>query len=295
MPNAPSGLSELFYAPRGWTWGSLKIGESKPIRYGVASPPTTPRGSVLILSDRSEPAEVWFETANDLMAKGYAVWVLEASSVEALDPGKGVLSSMIRDIVRPRAGQALVLVGDGLGATAAMRALTEGGVPGVSAVMLQRPELKIAGINAPISADQAETVAEWAEKLHLGALVLPGDGQLGMPGEAARSPDPKRTALAAAWRRSDPALRLKGATWGWLWAYDSAAHRARAPTLLARIKTPVIMAAPDDTLAAVCAEISTCLPRSDFGAAPHLETDVARNAWMTELTRQLERYRTARP
>ena len=65
LPHAPGSLSPRFYAPPGWAWGRIVLADRTELRYGVASPPVVPRGSVLVLPDRDEPAEVWFETEND--------------------------------------------------------------------------------------------------------------------------------------------------------------------------------------------------------------------------------------
>src|SRR5262249_31672451 len=73
----PPGLAERFYPPEDWAWGFLQVGDAPAQRYGVAAPPVTPRADVLILPDYGESAETWFETARDLTASGYVVWVLE--------------------------------------------------------------------------------------------------------------------------------------------------------------------------------------------------------------------------
>src|SRR3569832_916048 len=66
----PPGLEHRFYPPQGWTWGLLKIGTAPPVRYGVAAPASTARSQVLILPGYGEPAEAWFEIANELIAHG---------------------------------------------------------------------------------------------------------------------------------------------------------------------------------------------------------------------------------
>ena len=73
----PPGVQSRFYAPDGWTWGLVQPGGVPPARYGVSAPSGVPRADLLILTSYGEPAEIWFETARDLNAQGYVVWVLE--------------------------------------------------------------------------------------------------------------------------------------------------------------------------------------------------------------------------
>ncbi len=70
-------MAERFYPPENWAWGLIEVGDAPAQRYGVAAPAVTARADVLILPDAGETAETWFETARDLTASGYAVWVLE--------------------------------------------------------------------------------------------------------------------------------------------------------------------------------------------------------------------------
>src|ERR1700722_13846 len=73
----PPDFAERFYPPESWAWGELQPDGGSIQRYGVSAPAVVARADVLILPDYGESAETWFETARDLNAAGYAVWVLE--------------------------------------------------------------------------------------------------------------------------------------------------------------------------------------------------------------------------
>lgn len=278
LPHAPSSLTPRFYAPHGWTFATLTLKDGTALRYGVSSPPVVPRGDVLILTDRDEPAEVWFETANDLMDRGYTVWTLEpgkAKGATALDPDNGALSGMVVGVIRPRGR--LVLVGQGLGSTLAIRGLSEGRVK-VTGAMLAAPALEPARIDAGLSADQVATAAEWASRLRLGWTPLPGDGQPRL-GAAPVGLDRTRAGLAAAWRRSDPSLKPRTTTFGWVWGYDRAIRNAFAPE---PVEAPIVMAATasDSRAVAACGRLGHCTLWAVPTSAPHLAGDAMRRAWL---------------
>ena len=286
MPRAPVGLQERFYAPRGWTWSALRVGDSG-WRYGVASPPMVPRGSVLIVTGGDDPAEVWFETANDLIGKGYSVWVLQAHPTVAPNEALGVMTGQV---IRPRAGQPLVVIADGFGANVALDALGKGAGP-VDAIILQRPGKSIADRVRWLTPEQAQTVAAWAGKLRLEGLRVPA-----LEAKVSTLPDadPNRAALAAVWLRSDPALRSVPVTWGWINGYDQTVSRLTSP-VANRSRTPVIMADESGALVGLCARTVGCQDDPSIGRAGQMQRDEIRVRWLARIVGLLERYRTARP
>ncbi len=289
LPHAPASLTPRFYAPRGWTWGTIHLPDGQALRYGVASPPVVPRGHVLVLPDRNEPAEVWFETLNDLNEQGYTTWVLEGANTKgagALSPAQGALQTMTGAVIRPTTKQPVVLVAQGLGATLALRAMAEGRAPGVKAAILASPTLDQAGIDMNIDAERVATVAEWASRLRLGWIALPGDGQPRLTHIPTSGLDPKRAGLAATWLRADPSLKPRRTTLGWVWGYDQAIQAARAATPYAGPIPKITMAATaaDDQAAAACRRLSTCTLWAIPASAPHLAPDALRRAWLKRIT-----------
>jgi lysophospholipase len=288
LPHAPASLTPRFYAPRGWTWGTIKLVDGQALRYGVASPPVVPRANVLILPDRSEPAEVWFETVGDLTDRGYTVWVLEAAEARgagALDPAKGALQTMAGAVIRPSARQPLVLVGQGLGATLALRAMAEGRAPGVQAALIASPTLELASIDMHVAPEQVETAAEWASRARLGWIELPGDGQPRLTHVSAVGLDPRRAGLAAAWRRSDPSLQPRRTTLGWVWGYDQTILAARGAASLVGVTAQVVMAATSGDQRAIdtCKGMQACTLWAVPTSAPHLSPDAVRKLWLDRI------------
>lgn len=285
LPHAPASLSPRFYAPRGWAWGTIKLTDGTSLRYGVASPPVVPHGQVLILPDRDEPAEVWFETAGDLTDRGYTVWVLEGAGrgAGALDPANGALKTMVGEVIRPHGR--LVLLAQGLGSTLALRAIGEGKANGVSAAVLASPTLELASADMSASPETLETAAEWASRLRSGWIALPGDGQPRLGHAAPVGLDPRRAGLTAAWRRSDPSLRPRKTTLGWVWGYDQAIRSARAPSPYAGGQAPVVVVATagDERAATACKRLPTCALWAAPTSAPHLARDEMRKAWLARI------------
>ncbi len=291
LPHAPAALTPRFYAPPGWTTSTLRLSDGTALRYGVASPTVVPHGHVLILPDRNEPAEVWFETANDLLARGYTVWVLEAATgkgIGALDPARGALAHMITDVIRPH-DQPLLLAAQGLGATIALHTLSEGRSAGVTGAMLASPTLDLAGVDPTgpfggVQPEQLAMAAEWAARLRSGWIALPGDGQPRLTHVASIGLDPRRAGLAATWRRSDPALKPHRITLGWVWGYDQVIRGARTPRA-ATGGPPMVMAATvgDDLSTRACAQAPTCTLWAVPTSAPHLARDEMRKAWLDKL------------
>lgn len=285
LPHASASLTPRFYAPHGWTFATLGLKDGTALRHGVSSPAVVPRGEVLILTDRDEPSEVWFETANELMDRGYTVWTLEpgkAKGATALDPANRALSTMVGVVIRPRGR--LVLIGQGLGSTLASRGLSEGGVK-VTGAVLSSPSLEPARIDAALSPDQVATAAEWASRLRMGWTPLPGDGQPRL-GAASVRLDPKRAGLAPAWRRSNPSLKPKTTTFGWVWGYDRAIRNAMAPE---PVQAPVVMAATasDSRAVAACQRLGHCTLWAVPTSAPHLARDEMRRAWLGKVLEML--------
>lgn len=131
----PPGLSPRFFPPQGFVWGAYRPPDLPEVRYGVASPPVNPKAQVLILADASYPAEVYFQTAQQLLDAGYGVWLLEApgqgGAGRYLLQGEAIFAPdyhdaqaaarrFIADIVKPDATKPLVVVGTGFSAVHAL-------------------------------------------------------------------------------------------------------------------------------------------------------------------------------
>ncbi len=127
----PPGLSPQYFPPQGFVWGAYRPQGLPEVRYGVASPPVNPRAQVLILADATYPAEVYFQTAQQLLDAGYGVWLLEVpgqggagryllqgDTIFAPDyhDAQSAARLFITDIVKPNPSKPLVVVGTGYSA-----------------------------------------------------------------------------------------------------------------------------------------------------------------------------------
>ncbi|HEX7760444.1 MAG TPA: alpha/beta hydrolase, partial [Caulobacteraceae bacterium] len=137
----PADLGPRFYPPENWGWGLVQVGNAPPQRYGVSAPPTAVRAQILVLPDYGETAETWFETAGDLNAMGYNVWVLDGAGqggsgrltqprdlgyLRSFNPDLAAVGAMVATVIRPTPTAPLILLGQGVGGMIAVRAIERG-------------------------------------------------------------------------------------------------------------------------------------------------------------------------
>ena len=288
----PAGLSGRFYPPEGWAWGKLKVEEAPRLRYGVAAPVRAVKAEVLILPDTGEPAEAWFETASDLIDRGYGVWVLDWAGqggsarwggagdrlyALSLDPDVAAVRVMVDRVVRPRGGAPLVLVGDGLGAQLAMRALAAG-LPNVQGAVLGTPAL--AARSTRLAPPFGDWGADLAGRIGFGRPFVAGEPSWRAPASIPHG----RDGVSEMGMQANPALRDGGASLAWTAAYNRSAAAARDPMVLGKVTLPVLMLAdPKDGAARdACYAMKACRLLPSAGGAPHLAADAMRSHWLDE-------------
>jgi lysophospholipase len=275
----PPQLASRFFAPEGWTWGFLQLNDGPVQRYGVSAPSVRPRAEVLILPDYGETAETWFETARDLNARGYTVWILEAQGqggsqriasprdlghVKSFEPDIAAVRAMARSVIRPTAP--LIVLGQGVGAVIAVRALQSGLAP--DGLILSSPAFTVRG----------QREAKMLRVLGLGARRAPGGAGWDARRATASTHDPWRGGVTAAWQKANPDLRMGGPSLDWANAYDEAALAARRD--LAQVKAPSLVL--EGGRAEGCLTLPECQatrwPKA--GDALELERDPVRDAWL---------------
>ena len=267
----PPSLSPRFYAPDGWTATWLGLPGYAPVRYGVASPPVGPRATVVIVASVEENAEVYFETARDLLARGYAVWILDPAPTP--DAGAEAVRSTVLGLVRPKTGDTVILAGGRSAVLPILQAVERGPLP-VSGVVLWTPKL-----SEPLAAQAADAVrngqgasAPGAEK----AWVRPTWDITG------------RATLADAWRVANPDLRPDKRPWSWFLAQAQAASNVTEAARLKTVVAPVLLVQDraDPRAEAACTALPRCnrvtVTASD--QPPHLGADGPRTAWLAAFT-----------
>lgn len=287
----PPSLGSRFFPPDGWAWGFIQTGTQPMQRYGVAAPSRVPLAVVVIAPGYGESAEVWFETAQDLISRGYTVWILDragqggseryasprdAGSVTSFGPDIANLRNLVRDVVKAEAGTPVILVAYADGAVTALRAIETGlrvdGLVSVSPALAPRSQ----DASGPLGLTRLSRPAPWSRD-------TPDDRAGGL------TRDPWRGQVRKAWQVANPDLRMSEATPAWRAAYRAASQATEAEA--GRVRNPVLMLNAQDRERAFCARLSACDSRWIDGALPalHLESDPWRAIFLEEISGFTER------
>jgi lysophospholipase len=295
----PPGLQSRFYPPDGWTWGLIEPGGVPAARYGVSAPDGEARADVLILASYGEPAEVWFETARELNAKGYVVWVLEevgqgGSGRYSRLRDLGYAESLAPDVLAAKimAGRVihhrpLILMASGTSAPAAIQAVASG-VP-AEGLILTSPRLQP---DDPATLARAHEL----ERRNLGWLRADLHGGWSRHGQddlaLGLTHDPARGALRMDWQIANPELRMGSPTWSWITAFAQAAGAAGAAE--PQVAAPVLVLQASSTpwpAQMDCKRMPRCTlqPVVGAGQALELESDRYRPAWQAQVSGFVEK------
>lgn len=289
----PPGLAARFYPPEGWAWGVVKAERWPAQRYGVAGPAVVPRAQVLIVPGLGESAEVWFETANDLVGRGATVWILDRAGqggsgrfsgardvvhAPSFAPDVASVRAMREVVIRPGSGPPFFILASADGAVPALLAVA-GGVQ-VDGLILSAPRL----------ADSRPPPPSEVAMVRLGLGQLPANGRRRWSREDADgvvlglTHDPWRGRVTGAWRLANPDLRASGPSLGWRAAYAAASRKAERG--LKSVGAPVLLLGVDPPAdATLCRGLPRCVTRVFTGAgeSPHLEADGVRDPWLAEV------------
>ncbi|MBV9996309.1 MAG: alpha/beta hydrolase [Caulobacteraceae bacterium] len=209
-----------------------------------------PRGSVIVSGGRTETIEKYFEVADELRARGFAVlahdWRGQGLSARLLpDPAKGhaehwgdfvadyeaLLSAFEARLPRP-----WIALSHSMGACLTLLALA-GGERRIAAAALTAPML---GVRTGAPPFVARSLAAAITALGAGGAFTPGGDTAAAPFDRNMlTRDRPRYVRAQAQMAACPALRLAGPTWGWLnFAFEAmdaaikAAPAVRIPLLV---------------------------------------------------------------
>lgn len=250
-------LDERFTAPSGWRTGEfVNLATGHKIHYGTVSP-DTPRAHVVILPGLSEFTEKYYETARDLLSRGYAVWALDwayqgrSSRFEkhpmrrhsdGFDTDIEDLQKLIVDHVRPATQQTpLVMIGHSMGGHIGLRYLIQ-----------HQGIFKTAAFTAPMLGINdlrkipafLQTLIFYAASPFSTTYVPRGrdwhEGIRKSDGSDIFSSDPLRDSLHNHWCRAHPELQIGSPTWRWL--YEAVKSCRTLESKLHKIETPLLMA-----------------------------------------------------
>lgn len=282
----PPVLTPRFYPPEGWAWGFVGVGDKPVQRYGVASTPRVPTAMVVVVPGYGETAEMWFETASDLIDEGYTVWILDRAGqggsgryvaprdlghVPSFDPEVAALREFVRVVVRPSPDTPLVLLSHADGVVVALSAVRAGmkadGVIASSPQLARTtPSRRLLGVVRPSDAAPAGW-KPWSRE-------TPDDRAAGLTHDA------ERGRVGLAWRTANPDLRMSGPSLGWTKAYEAASRLIETGAHQAR--TDILMINPTQAAEELCRELPECRVEPTPGARPalHLEADRWRAPWL---------------
>lgn len=292
----PPALGPRFWAPEGWAWGLLKVGDSPAQRYGVSSTLVTPQAQILILTGYGESAEAWFETARDLNRRGYSVWVLERAgqggSERYVLPRDLGHAPQFQDDIRAVKTLGRMMAAGAPDAPIIILGHSVGGLIAVAAVEQGAPAEGLI-LSAPTFAGQDLIDSSKAGLVKAGLGRLPaawnsGWTRGGPDGVAAGlTRDPWRGKVQMAWQTANPDLRMGGPSLGWLAGLRSTS-KAIQPGLK-DVETPTLLLngaadhnADPAAQAQVCQAMGQCRLYSLKGGrhALHLERDAIRGPWL---------------
>ena len=290
----PPALGPRFWAPEGWAWGLIGLGDAPVQRYGVSGTTIAPKASILILSGYGESAEVWFETVRQLNAEGFNVWVLERAGqggsaryvtprdlghAPSFDDDVAATRALARTIVAGAPETPLVILGHSVGGLVAAAA-TEKGLPADGLIL-----------SAPSLGDTSKPDwRDWLVKIGLGRVPASLDYSWKREDDSAAPGERQRGAVQKAWQVANPDLRMGGQSFGWKSAFRAAGAALRGK--LGGIKPPALVLIADrDRNAADLERDCRAMPRCTtllLGGgrhALHLESDSVRDPWLAAVKR----------
>lgn len=307
----PAGLQDRFRCAQGFSFDVLALADGTPIRHGVAVPPGSARGTIVLATGFTEFVELYFETIRDLLAAGFRVhafdWPGQGASGRPLDDREKAHSrggfarylealARVIDTLPADAPRPITLVGHSLGGHLALRYLQD--VPGqFDAAALSAPALEV-GVDSPVPPHVTRIVVRimdmlgFSERYALGAGPWEG-------GQARRekllphlSSDPERAALLAVWTQANPVLRVGGPTWGFGASFVASQALVLDDLRLGGVGIPVLIGSPRREIftdARLHDVVVGKMPRARlmrFEEARHclfLEADAFRAPWMEAL------------
>lgn len=245
--------------------GWLVTPDGAKLRHARFFPAAAPRATVLLLTGRNEFIEKHLETVAELLARGFAVFVLDwrgqgLSSRPLPERERGYvtdfrvyvddLAQLVREVVEPARAGPLVILAHSLGAHIALRFLHDH-PHAVAAAVLSAPMLDI--VTGAVRPELARRLARLAVRLGAGTRYAPGmtdyDPEHDVFEGNDLTSDAERFEQRRRLLRDNPSLRLGGVTFGWLDAAFRSIELLTRPTYLRAIDVPIlIVEASHDTV-----------------------------------------------
>lgn len=256
--------------PEGAVCQELVTTDGVRLRYARWNPASARRGTVVLLTGRTDMIEKYFEVVEELRHRGFAVAVLDwrgqgGSQRKLSDTRKGHvwnfseyqtdLETLIREVVLPDCPPPIFALAHSMGAVVLLEAI-RAGKRWFDRVVLSAPMIGLAGgIRTSRFARRAVAVANL---IGLGRLYVPGGGpqpraSLPFSGNLLTS-DPVRYERTASIIEAAPELALGSPTIGWMNAAFNVLDELSNPVYPSNIRQPLlIVAAGEDRIVSTLA------------------------------------------
>jgi lysophospholipase len=259
----PSDLEPRFLAPKGWTDHYFtNDATNHKIRYGFVLPEDAPvKAIVVALPGLSEFCEKYFETAHDMLARGYGFFCLDwhyqgqsgrwanfpqRRHSDGFDTDLKDLDLWIKSHVIPRVQNT-----DGTLPPMLMLAHSMGGMIGLRYLSEYSGTFNAAALSAPFLGIHKLTKVEKIASLVFRAFpkmldnyVPQGcdwyEGKRIGDGSQNLTSDVRRDKIHGAWSAANETLRLGDPTFGWIGESLKSFKTLRAPGYLEKIEIPVL-------------------------------------------------------
>ncbi|TVQ82273.1 MAG: alpha/beta hydrolase [Micavibrio sp.] len=309
-------MKERWKKPDGFQWGTFQNDDGAKIRYGCAEPKDKKniKGTIAILPGFRETAEKYFETVNDFLDRGYAVWVMDwrgqggserylpndpqKSHSEGFDAQVRDLKQFIDTVVKPVKEKPLLLAAHSMGGHLAMRYLKEH--PGkIDGAMITAPmfDIKTGALPRHI----ARTLAKHATSGSKGEKYIPGgkDWQDGAFEGNKHTHDETRFNLTQELFKNNPHLQTGDPSYRWVHEAFRSIDILTEETYLRAIDVPLLMATAgqDETVDVAAqdraAKMLTRCRQITYPDARHeiwVEKDEIRNDWLDKCDAFLKQF-----
>lgn len=289
-------------------FGMMAISDNYSLRYGIwRSDKTASRGTVILLSGRTEFMEKYAEIIGELQQRGFDVYSFDwrgqgLSSRMLLNRHKGFvktydnyisdLAVFVDKIVKPQAVSPLIILAHSMGGHIALRYLHEHH-GAIERAVLVSPMIDI--LTPPFPRWFARGIARLADKAGWGQAYAIDSGDYSPEDEKFEgnllTSDPVRFMDEKRAIKENQGLALGGVTYGWLSATFESIDILAAPGFGKEITIPILMVSAGsdkivslDAQQSICARLQQCRSKVIPEARHEIlkETDAVRSVFWDE-------------
>ncbi len=304
-------MQNRFSEPKDFKWGKFEDDEGRNIRYGHIKTKLESKGTMIILPGFREPVEKYFETIRDMLDRGYDIWTIDwlgqggsdrfledngdRTHSESFDKTVKYFDKFIKEVVKPKEGDNLILNAHSMGAHLGLRYIQEFGKDLVKSAIISAPMFMVKTEKYPRAA--AKILATFGYKTGGAEKYVPGakdynDKDFDLVDSSVQITGINRYKSQMAIFKARPDLRASGPTYGWLYNAFKSMDILNDKKYLEEIEIPILMATPlnDDKVELEEQEKASKIMKNckmikfeDAGHEIWMESDKFRNKWLEEV------------